>query len=122
MQPIDCTVAYNVLQGTGGTVLSEAAGTLNTRYLGNIVTSGTTAIKGTDAIRFVDAKLTKVGEIWKLATGSPAIDGASAMFSFVTEDFEGQPRVTPDVGADEWSSATATNGLLGPSDVGPAAP
>ena len=122
MQPIDCTVAYNVLQGSGGTVLSEAAGTLNTRYLGNIVWNGSTAIKGSDAVRLVDPRLVKVGEIWKLNTGSPAIDGASTMFGFVTEDFEGQPRVNPDVGADEWSSAAAGNALLDPADVGPAAP
>jgi hypothetical protein len=122
MQPIDCTVAYNVLAGSGGTVLSEAAGTVNTRYLGNIVWNGTTPIKGTDAIRLVDPKLAKVGEVFRLSSGSPAIDNASAMFGFVTEDFDGQPRGTPDVGADEWSSAPATNGLLGAGDVGPAAP
>jgi hypothetical protein len=122
MQPIDCTVAYNVLKGTGGTVLSEAAGTVNTRYLGNIVSSGSTAIKGTDAIRLVDPKLVKVGEVWKLGTGSPAIDAASTMFGFVTEDFDGQPRANPDVGADEVSSAGITNGILGTADVGPASP
>jgi poly(beta-D-mannuronate) lyase len=122
MEPIDCTVAYNVLRGTGGTVLSEAAGTVNTRYLGNIVSNGSTAIRGTDAVRLIDPKLVKVGEVWKLGSGSPAIDGASTMFGFVTEDFDGQPRVNPDVGADEVSSAGTTNGILGTADVGPASP
>jgi hypothetical protein len=122
LPPIDCTVAYNVLQGTGGTVLSEVTGTLNTRYVGNIVHDGTTAIKGTDAVRLVDPKLVKVGEIFKLATGSLAIDGADGSFTFVTDDFEGQPRSKPDVGADEFSSAGTTAGLLDESDVGPAAP
>jgi hypothetical protein len=122
MQPVGCTVAYNVLQGTGGTVLNEATGTLNTRYLGNIVWNGSTSIAGTDAIRRIDPKLAKVGEVWKLGTGSPAIDTADATFTFVTDDMDAQPRSKPDVGADEVSTATAGMHLLGAADVGPASP
>jgi hypothetical protein len=122
VDPIDCTVAYNVLQGTGGTVLSQTSTAVNTRYLGNIVFNGSTSITGTDAIRKLDPKLVKVGEIFKLTTGSPAIDKADASFTFVTTDMDGQPRSTPDVGADELSTATASVGLLAPSDVGPNSP
>jgi hypothetical protein len=122
LPPENCTVAYNVLEGTGGTMLSEVTGTLATRYLGNIVHNGSTAIKGTDAIRLVDPKLVKVGEIFKLGTGSPAIDRADGSFTYVTNDFEGQARSTPDVGADEVSSGAVSAGLLDESDVGPASP
>jgi Chondroitinase B len=119
-KPIDCTVAYNLLQGTGS-LISEAAGTVGTVYVGNI-TNGPTGVKtGTTT---VDPKLMKVGEIFKIAAGSPAVDAADTRFSMlVTDDFEGQPRDgKPDIGADEVTTAPVKAGLLGEADVGPMAP
>jgi poly(beta-D-mannuronate) lyase len=120
LEPIDCTVAFNILQGSG-TLLNEATGTVGTKYLGNIV-KGTSAIKDAIGVRLVDPRLVRTGEILKLGAGSPAIDTADGSFAFVNEDFEGQPRSKPDVGADEVSTATPTRHLLGESDVGPLAP
>jgi poly(beta-D-mannuronate) lyase len=122
LEPVDCKVAYNVLQGTGGTVLNEVTGTTGTFYKGNIVWNGSTNVTGTDAVRKIDPKLVKVGEIFKLGSVSPAINTADATFTFVTDDMDGQARSTPDVGADELSSATPKRGLLSATDVGPNAP
>jgi poly(beta-D-mannuronate) lyase len=122
LEPVDCTIAYNILQGTGGTVLNEVTGTTGSVYKGNIVWNGSTAIGGTDAIRKIDPKLVKVGEVWKLGGTSPAIDSAASTFTFVTDDFEGQARSTPDVGADEFSTATPARHMLGQPDVGPSSP
>ena len=70
----------------------------------------------------VDPKLTKVGDIFAIAAGSPAIDAAGAGIPYVTDDIDGRPRDKPDVGADEVSSQMARWGLLGEADVGPMAP
>jgi hypothetical protein len=75
-------------------------------------------------VMMVDPKLMKVGDIFKLATGSPAIDAADTRYSMlVSDDFEGQPRDgKPDIGADEVSTAPVKAGPLKDTDVGPLAP
>jgi len=117
-QPVDCTIAYNVLQGSGP-LLSEASGTQNTTYVGNIVNGRTSITRGTI---MVDPKLVKTGDVFSIGSGSPAIDAATQPFTFVTDDIEGKPRVAPDIGANEISSAPAMFGLLKLTDVGPMAP
>jgi hypothetical protein len=119
LEPVDCTVAYNILQGSG-TLLSEAAGTTNTTYLGNILNGGTTGIK--TGVIMADPKLVKVGDVFKIGAGSPAIDAATMPFPFVTDDIDGKPRMAPDIGADEISTAPALYGLLSEADVGPMSP
>jgi hypothetical protein len=121
--PINCTIAYNLLQGSG-MLLTENAGSQNNRYLGNIASGGMVNLaKGPDAVRMIDANLTKIGDVFRIGMGSPAVDaGDAAMFPFVTDDIDGKPRTKPDVGADEWSMAPAKFGLLKESDVGPLAP
>jgi hypothetical protein len=64
----------------------------------------------------------RVGEILKLGAGSAAIGAASGSFPFVTDDIDGDPRTSPDVGADEHSTATPLRHPLIEADVGPAAP
>jgi hypothetical protein len=121
MDPVDCTIANNLLQGSGS-VLTETSSSRNTRYAGNIVNGQTSLARSSAEIRLVDPLLARVGDLFKLAAGSPAVDAADPSFTFVTEDFEGQPRTKPDVGADELSTAPALRGLLSESDVGPDAP
>jgi len=119
LQPVDCTVAYNVLQG-GGPLITEETGTKNTTYLGNMV-NGTPGV--TRGIIMADPKLVKVGEVFKIGPGSPAIDAATMMpFPFVTDDIDGKPRTTPDIGADEVSPSAPVYGILSAADVGPMAP
>jgi len=118
-QPVDCTVAYNVLQGSGP-LLSEASGTQNTTYLGNIVNGRTDITRG---IIMADPKLVKTGDVFSISIGSPAIDAATQPFSFVSDDIEGKPRASPDdIGANEISSAPGVFRLLSAADVGPMAP
>jgi len=120
LKPINSVVAYNILQGTGP-LLAEAAGSVGTKFLGNIVNGGAAGVDS--GVMMIDPKLLKVGEIFRIATGSPAIDsGDMAMFPYVTDDAEGKPRTKADIGAFEVSSAPAKYGLLEESDVGPMAP
>jgi poly(beta-D-mannuronate) lyase len=117
LEPIDCTVANNLVQGDG---IVEAAGK-GTRYAGNIVSAGPP--RDAREVRVADnLALVQVGELWKLGTGSPAIDASATGFDYVTDDIDGQPRARTDVGADELSNAPAAHRPLVQTDVGPDAP
>jgi hypothetical protein len=118
LEPIDCTVANNLVQGQG---IVEAAGQ-GTRYLGNIV-SGGGMTRGDREIRVAaNLALVQVGDLWKLGRGSPAVDASAAGFDWVTDDIDGQKRDHPDVGADELSTAPVAHRPLVEADVGPDAP
>jgi hypothetical protein len=120
LKPINSVVAYNILQGTGP-LLAEAGGSVGTKFLGNIVNGGAAGVSS--GVMMVEPKLMKVGEIFRIATGSPAIDaGDMVMFPYVTDDAEGKARNKADIGAFEVSSTPAKYGLLKESDVGPMAP
>jgi poly(beta-D-mannuronate) lyase len=117
LNPVDCVIANNIVQGSGS--LIDETGATNPRYLSNIVFGGGGLMKPADQIRVVDPMLVKVGDVFKIAAGSPAVDAANGSFSFVTDDIDGKIRSTPDVGADELSPLPATHRMLNETDVGP---
>jgi hypothetical protein len=117
LEPIDCTVANNLVQGDG---IVEAAGR-GTRFLGNIV-SGGPARDGREVRVEDNLALVQVGDLWKLGAGSPAVDASAAGFDYVTEDIDGQRRDHPDVGADELSNGPVAHRPLVEADVGIDAP
>jgi hypothetical protein len=118
LEPIDSTVAFNILQGSG-TQLSEASGSTGSKFQGNIVHGGSSGVS--TGVLNVDPMLTKVGDVYTIGPGSPAIDGATGaaqLFPFVTDDIEGKPRMNPDIGANEVSSAPVVYRIVGEADVG----
>jgi poly(beta-D-mannuronate) lyase len=117
LEPIDCTIANNLVQGEG---ITEKAGQ-GTRYVGNIVTGGGMP-RAPSEIRVVDPALVLVDGLWRPGAASPAVDASAPGFDFVTDDIDGQKRDHADVGADELSSAPITNHPLTEADVGPDAP
>jgi poly(beta-D-mannuronate) lyase len=122
LQPIDCTIANNLLQGMGPLV-TETAGSQNTRYVGNIANGNPGLKKTPGELEQVDPMLVKMGDLLKLSAGSAAIDAADPSFTFVTDDIDGDPRgVAPDIGADEYAQQAPVRGPLTEADVGPAAP
>jgi hypothetical protein len=103
-------------------LLALTSTSVNTRYRANIV-NGTPGITRTAAeVRKIDPMLAPSGDVFRLRAGSPAIDAADPSFAFVTDDFEGQARVHPDIGADELSTAPVSRRPLTERDVGPSAP
>jgi len=107
-QPLDCRVANNVVVGAG--IDNGGMGTVSD---GNIA-------GGTNPLTMQDG----LYRLLPNADGAAAIDKAvNSAFYMITEDIQGQPRMAPDVGADERSDAPVTiAGPLTPSDVGPDAP
>jgi len=121
LDPIDCTVAYNLVQGPGR-LYSVTSGSKNITFTGNMGSMGTSSVGS--GVMMVDAKLMKVGAIFTIGGGSPAVNAGMATFPYVMDDMEGKARNDgkPDVGAFEVSAEPARFGLLTPADVGPMAP
>jgi len=86
----------------------------NVGNAGNIPSSGYTSV---NPLLAADAD-----GIYRLQSGSPAIGAGTGSFPEVTVDMDGQPRdSSPDIGADEYSSAPITAKYLTSADVGPSA-
>jgi len=118
LDPNDCTVAYNLVQGPG--TLYVKGGGSNVTFTGNIGFMGTAAGAG---VTMVDPMLKKVGQVFTIGAGSPAVDAGKPSFPYATLDITGIERdAKPDVGANEVSMQAPKFGVLGPGDVGPMAP
>jgi hypothetical protein len=107
-QPLDCRVANNVVVGAG-----IDNGGMGTVMEGNIA-------GGTSPLTMQDGLL----RLLPNAAGAAAINKAvNSDFYMIKDDIQGQPRMAPDVGADEQSEAPVTiRGPLTPADVGPDSP
>ncbi|MEV6443594.1 polysaccharide lyase 6 family protein [Amycolatopsis sp. NPDC051716] len=118
-KPKDCVVADNIVKGTSGTLVTLPSGS-TVKYEGNITFGGTAGVPS----RNVDPKLVKdAAGLYRLASGSPAIDAGVGSYPFAAKDFDLQTRTgTFDVGADEYFASGATRVPLTKADVGPSAP
>jgi hypothetical protein len=118
-KPKDCVVADNVVKGTAGTLVTLPSGSA-VKYEGNITFGGTAGIPS----RSVDPKLVKdAAGLYRLSSGSPAIDAGVGSYPSAAKDFDLQSRSGAfDVGADEYFASGATRVPLTKADVGPTAP
>lgn len=127
LPPVDSVIADNVVTGGNGKLFNHLKEPVNLSYKGNLAWPTGSATVGVDApedaIKVADPLLAKDGALYRIGDGSPAIDGGTGGFDFVTDDMDGQARAgVADVGADERSSEPVARGPLGPEDVGPDAP
>ncbi|HEY3558368.1 MAG TPA: polysaccharide lyase 6 family protein [Kribbella sp.] len=122
--PLGCVIADNLMAGDSGELV-------NMPYLDGLTWSGNLlwgqATNGNIPSGFTraDPKLVAGADgVYRLGAGSAAVNAASLDHSGqVTEDLDGQARITPyDVGADEYSPASPVRRPLTPAEVGPAAP
>ncbi|SEC09280.1 Chondroitinase B [Amycolatopsis tolypomycina] len=118
-KPKDCVVADNIVKGTSGTLVTLPGGSV-VKYEGNITFGGAAGIPS----RNVDPKLVKdAAGLYRLASGSPAIDTGVGSYPAAAKDFDLQARSgTFDVGADEYFASGTTRVPLTKADVGPTAP
>lgn len=118
--PKDCVLANNIIKGSSSKLIDMMSGS-KVRYEGNIVWGGTAGIPS--GYRSVDPKLVKdANGLYRLTSGSPAVDASAGTYSYVTRDFDPQSRSgKPDVGADEYSSSAIRRPLT-KADVGVSAP
>ncbi len=118
-KPKDCVVADNIVKGTSGTLVTLPSGS-TVKYEGNITFGGTAGIPS----RSVDPKLVKdAAGLYRLASGSPAINAGVGSYPSAAKDFDLQARSGAfDVGADEYFASGTTRVPLTKADVGPSAP
>ncbi|MEU4519699.1 polysaccharide lyase 6 family protein [Amycolatopsis sp. NPDC024027] len=118
-KPKDCVVANNIVKGTSGTLVTLPSGS-TVKYEGNITFGGTAGVPS----RNVDPKLVKdAAGLYRLASGSPAIDAGTGSYPYAAKDFDLQARTGAfDVGADEYFASGTTRVPLTKADVGPTAP
>jgi hypothetical protein len=118
-KPKDCVVADNIVKGTSGTLVTLPSGS-TVKYEGNITFGGSAGIPS----KAVDPKLVKdANGLYRLASGSPAINAGAGSYPYAAKDFDLQARTgTFDVGADEYLASGTTRVPLTKADVGPASP
>ncbi|MGW4057538.1 polysaccharide lyase 6 family protein [Amycolatopsis sp. NPDC004747] len=118
-KPKDCVVADNIVKGTSGTLVTLPSGS-TVKYEGNITFGAAAGMPS----RNVDPKLVKdAAGLYRLASGSPAIDAGTGSYPYAAKDFDLQTRAgTYDVGADEYFASGTTRVPLAKADVGPTAP
>jgi hypothetical protein len=120
-QPSDVTVADNIVSGTSGSAESSAGGS-SLHYQGNILWGVSGGAMPSSGYTTVNPRLAADSAgLYRLTSGSPAIDAAQGTFSQVTLDMDGQTRGSAkDVGADEFGAAGPLREPLTTADVGPA--
>lgn len=127
LPPVDSVVADNLVTGAEGKLFNELKEPDNLTYAGNIAWPTGSATVGLDvpddAITVADPELSKQDTLYRIGADSPAVDAGTGGYEFVTDDMDGQDRSgSPDVGADEYSTADVTRTPLTAADVGPDAP
>jgi hypothetical protein len=126
LSPVDCTIADNIVQASSGAMIRESLNPVNTTYLANLVNPTASAVVGITAtaaqVTKADPRLVLAGGIRRLSANSPAIGMGHGAFPFVTDDIDGDPRTTFDVGADQYATTAPKRHPLTESDVGPNAP
>ena len=120
LPPLDCKISNNIATSSSRLIEYEDD-PINMFYEKNLIFGGPLGITQPDGIRIVDPQLISgIDNLWRLSSSSPAIDSASANYSFITDDMDGQSRGNlPDIGSDELSTAAIIRRPLNDSITGP---
>jgi len=114
-------VADNIVSGSGSALSLQGGSSLH--YQGNMlygVSAG--ALPSSGYITANPKLILDSAGLYRLSSGSPAINAATGSFPAAALDMDGQTRSgTKDIGADEFGASGPTREPLSPSDVGPAA-
>jgi poly(beta-D-mannuronate) lyase len=120
LPPVDCLIANNLVLSEGSKIIDKRIDPVNMLWQSNILFGGSLA-GFTNGNFQVDPQLSLGSDgLWRPDGTSPARAAAGGTYSFVTADFEGQPRIgAKDIGCDQASVAPALYAPLSSVDVGP---
>lgn len=120
LPPLDCKISNNIAISSSRLIEYEDT-PINLLYEKNIMYGGPLGITQPDGISIVDPQLISgTDNLWRLSSGSPAIDSASSDYSFIFDDMDGQLRGSfPDIGSDEFSAEEIIRTPLNDSVTGP---
>jgi len=118
--PDHITFANNIVVGTSGSAATVSQGT-NLTWSGNIISGVSRGSIPSSGATSVNPKLTTdAGGVYRLSSGSPAIDASVGTYPQITLDLDLQARSGKfDVGADEFKSGGTVRLPLTTADVGP---
>ncbi|MFC1482165.1 T9SS type A sorting domain-containing protein, partial [Candidatus Neomarinimicrobiota bacterium] len=120
--PRDVMMLNNLVVGDSSDLISVHTNPENMTWANNMMypTGVEVGIEAdSNEIAVLDPVLELIDGIYRLTASSPAIDRGTAT-ERLTHDIDGQARdVNPDIGADEYRSATFHRLPLTPGDVGP---
>jgi poly(beta-D-mannuronate) lyase len=121
--PLDCVIANNIVYGTSSPLVAFNDTPINMTWIGNIFFGATTGFTTFPANNFnVDPKLQSADSygIRHLSSSSPAINAALGTYDTLIVDMDGQTRdAKKDIGADEYSTATALIVPMNAASTGP---
>ncbi len=118
--PIDTWVSNNVALVNGDKCIKYITPQDNISYEGNILFRPDGGVVSDEPTGYIEIDpqlvLASGDSLWRASASSPVIDAGVGTYTEVINDFETQPRINPDVGADEFSSANSSlNIVTGPS-------
>jgi len=120
--PSNDTLADNIFQAKSGSAATGSGSGL--KFEGNIINGVSAGSLPAGGFKSVNPQLTRdANGVFRLVSGSPAINAAVGSFPQVVTDIDGTTRTAPfDVGADEFSAGGPIAKPLTTADVGPNAP
>ncbi len=120
LPPIDCTNANNIVYGSAAPLVNIVTPPTNFLWEGNYFYGATVGITNSGIATNDPLLVLSSDGLWRPATNSPVLGAAAGSYTFVTNDFDGQPRTgAKDIGCDQASASAQTRRPLGPTDVGP---
>ncbi|HOI28698.1 MAG TPA: chondroitinase-B domain-containing protein [Melioribacteraceae bacterium] len=121
LPPLDCIIVNNIFYSTQSPIVTLTDNPLNMTWSKNIFFGTSIGMTLPSNNLNVSPLLSKGSDnIYRLLSGSPAINGSDPNYKYVTRDFEGQDRIEPnDIGADEFSNQEIKITPVGPHNTGP---
>ena len=119
LPPEDCIIANNVVQ-TSFQIIDYDDDPINMVYDSNIMDGSSLGIDEPEGIQQLDPELSESNDgLWRPSATSPVINSGSSNFSYIIDDFDGQPRDDSiDIGGDELSQHPIIRRPLFSDDVG----
>ncbi|MBI9073516.1 MAG: T9SS type A sorting domain-containing protein [Melioribacteraceae bacterium] len=123
-EPKNVTIANNLIEGNKADLVKIINPATNLIWDNNIMYPKDGFGLGLEAaenqIKVVNPELEYKEGLWLISSASPAIDAVSGNYININEDIQGQERAgINDIGADEYSTSSATRFPLNPENVGP---
>lgn len=120
LPPLDCIIANNIFYSTQSPLVTFTDAPINMIWSGNVFSGSTIGMTlPADNYNFNPQLVKGYDNIYRLQTGSMAIDKANSAYNYTSKDFDGQTRIINDIGADEFSSDPVVIKPVSPKEVGP---
>ncbi|MDP2038475.1 MAG: chondroitinase-B domain-containing protein [Ignavibacteria bacterium] len=120
LPPLDCIIANNIFYSSTSPLVTFTDTPINITWSGNVFNGASIGMAlPADNYNFNPQLVKGSDNIYRLQTGSMAIDKAGSAYNYTSKDFDGQTRIINDIGADEFSSDPVVIKSVSEKEVGP---